>query len=267
MKESTNVSDHTKDANRPSPQQGHSHSHSHGGFANVEEFAQKFDDPTRDAWQRPDDVLRAMNLSPAMIVADVGAGTGYFAMRLARAVPQGEVYATDAEPAMVGYLEARAQRENIQNLRAVCATEASTGLAPHSVDRILVVHVWHHLEHRVAYARTLATALRAGGKLFIVDFTLAAHQGPPLEMRLSPEVLIAELQAAGRYGEPCLGPFGQHGMAERRSRRSGATSELGSAAGTTDGRRGAARCWARRTFATRCKQQRAGDRDCRRTMH
>lgn len=211
MKESTNVSDHTKDASHPSPQQGHSHGHSHGhghghshghshghgGFANVEEFAQKFDDPTRDAWQRPDDVLRAMNLSPAMIVADVGAGTGYFAMRLARAVPQGEVYATDAEPAMVGYLEARAQRENIQNLRAVCATEASTGLAPHSVDRILVVHVWHHLEHRVAYARTLATALRAGGKLFIVDFTLAAHQGPPLAMRLSPEVLIAELQAAG----------------------------------------------------------------------
>src|SRR5678815_2211577 len=76
---------------------GHHGSGMHHGFANANEWTQVFDDPERDKWQHPDDVLRALELSPSMTVADVGAGTGYFAVRLARAVPAGEVIATDIE--------------------------------------------------------------------------------------------------------------------------------------------------------------------------
>jgi ubiquinone/menaquinone biosynthesis C-methylase UbiE len=156
-----------------------------------------FEDPARDAWQQPEAVLHALGLTPTMTVADVGAGTGYFSVRLARAVPLGEVIATDVEPTLVRYLEERAHREQVANLRAVRATATASGLAAHSVDRILVIHVWHHLADRVSYARDLSGALRHGGKLFVVDFSLTARRGPPANLRLPPEAIIADLVGAG----------------------------------------------------------------------
>jgi ubiquinone/menaquinone biosynthesis C-methylase UbiE len=169
----------------------------HHGFANADDWSRVFDDPERDAWQRPEDVLRTLELTPAMTVADVGAGTGYFAVKLARAVPTGEVVATDIEPDMVRYMAERARRDHLPNVRAILATATTSGLASRSVDRILIVHVWHHLANRIDYARDLAAALRPGGKLVIVDFTLAAHRGPPINLRVAPETMIAELAAAG----------------------------------------------------------------------
>lgn len=174
----------------------------HGGeghhrFIKAEDWTGVFDDPARDEWQRPEDVVRALDLAPAMVVADIGAGTGYFSVRIARAVPAGEVIATDVEPDMVRFLGERGQREQLNNLRPILATQNNSGLAPRSVDRILVVDVWHHIETRVAYARELSAALRPGGKLLIVDFNLATQRGPPVSMRLAPEAIIAELTAAG----------------------------------------------------------------------
>jgi ubiquinone/menaquinone biosynthesis C-methylase UbiE len=180
---------------------GHGHGHGtgagHEAFANADAVAAVLDDPARDEWQQPAEVFRAMQLAPAMTVADVGAGTGYFAARLARAMPTGQVIATDVEPDMVRYLVERARRENLQNMRAVLATPSSSGLTAQSVDRILVVHVWHHLAHRVDFARELGAALRPDGKLLIVDFNRGAQRGPPPDLRVSPEDLIAELEAAG----------------------------------------------------------------------
>lgn len=182
--------------------------HQHGGgqdsehhgshrFADADEWARVFDDPARDAWQRPDMVLGAMALEPAMVVADIGAGTGYFSVRLARAVPQGEVIATDIETGMVRHLTERARREGISNLRAVLSQAGDPGLGAQSVDRVLIVDVWHHLGDRVAYARALATALRPRGRIYVVDFRSSAQHGPPAHMRLEPEVIVSELTAAG----------------------------------------------------------------------
>jgi len=179
------------------PHEDHGPAGGHHGFADAEAWASVFDDPARDAWQRPDDVLRALELATTMTVADVGAGTGYFAVRLARAVPAGEVIATDVEPGMVRYLNERAGSEQLANLRAIHATRTASGLAARSVDRILVVHMWHHLADRVGYARDLSAALRPGGRLFVVDFSLSARRGPPAELRVAPEAIIAELAAAG----------------------------------------------------------------------
>lgn len=176
---------------------GSGHGAGHHAFTDAAEWAKVFDDPARDAWQRPDDVVRAMDLSPTMSVADIGAGTGYFSVRLARAVSSGKVIATDIEPDMVRYLNERAAREQLPNLEATLATQTTSGLAAESVDRILVVHVWHHLGDRVAYARGLSAALKPGGKLFIVDFSATASHGPPPNMRVTPEAVIAELTAAG----------------------------------------------------------------------
>jgi arsenite methyltransferase len=179
------------------PHEGHGAGGAHHAFADADALTKVFDDPARDAWQRPDDVLRALELAPTMIVADVGAGTGYFAVRLARAIPQGEVIATDVEPNMVRFLNERARREQLPNLRAIRATPTASGLAAGSVDRILVVHVWHHLADRMRYARDLAAALRPGGRLFVVDFSLDAQRGPPANMRVSQETMVAELVTAG----------------------------------------------------------------------
>ena len=166
-------------------------------FEHADDWAKTFDDPARDAWQHPDDVIAALGLTPKMTVADVGAGTGYFTVRLARAVPDGQVIATDIEPDMVRYLVDRAHREKLANVRAVEATGDDPRLPPSSVDRILVVDVWHHVADRGAYARGLANALRPGGQIAIVDFTQEATHGPPREHRLRPETIVADLQGAG----------------------------------------------------------------------
>lgn len=167
-------------------------------FEDADEWAKVFDDPARDAWQKPDEVVSLLELRPGMTVADVGAGTGYFLGRLAAAVgPSGAVIATDLEADMVRYMSERATREGWPNVRAIQVTADDPGLAAASVDRILVVDVWHHLADRRAYAARLASSLRPGGFIAIVDFTLEAERGPPSAHRLPPDEIIADLTAAG----------------------------------------------------------------------
>ncbi|CAN5516016.1 hypothetical protein BH11MYX1_BH11MYX1_53990 [soil metagenome] len=181
----------------PSPAAEHHGGGMHRRFDNAETWAKVFDDTTRDAWQQPDRVLAALELGPKMTIADIGAGTGYFAVRLARAAPDGQVIATDIEPDMVRYMTDRAARENLPNLRAALTPPADPQLAAGTVDRILVVDVWHHLGDRAAYARALAAALRPGGKLAVVDFKLDSTRGPPREHRLAPDEILADLRNAG----------------------------------------------------------------------
>jgi cyclopropane fatty-acyl-phospholipid synthase-like methyltransferase len=181
-----------------SPEHSHDHSHDHHGkmphrFEDADRWAKVFDDPARDAWQQPDRVIAALELAPTMTVADVGAGTGYFAVRLAKVAA--EVIATDVEPDMIRYMNERAQREGVTNLRAVVTPPDDPQLQP--VDRILVVDVWHHLGDRVAYAKKLAGSLKADGFVAVVDFKLDAKYGPPRKHRLPPDAIIADLQAAG----------------------------------------------------------------------
>jgi predicted O-methyltransferase YrrM len=179
----------------------------HGGplvhrFENAEQWAKEFDNPERDAWQKPAEVVAAMSLKPGMTVADIGAGTGYFEPYLAKAVwPSGKVLALDIEPDMVKYLRERAIREKLINVTAVQVTPGDTGLAAGSVDRILIADTWHHIPDRTAYAQKLKMALKPDGQVIIVDFTLEAKKGPPVEHRLAPEKVIAELEAGGLSGK------------------------------------------------------------------
>jgi cyclopropane fatty-acyl-phospholipid synthase-like methyltransferase len=166
-------------------------------FERADQWAAVFDAPDRDEWQRPDDVIALLALAPEMTVADVGAGTGYFTVRLARAVPHGHVIATDIEPDMVRYLGERAAHEHLDNVRAVLAAGDDPKLEAGSVDRILIVDVWHHVANRGRYAAGLAAALRPGGMIAIVDFTATATHGPPRAHRLAPEIVIADLAAVG----------------------------------------------------------------------
>jgi predicted methyltransferase len=173
----------------------------HGGrhdhrFDDAEKWARIFDDPARDGWQRPDEVIGALRPAPDAKVADVGAGTGYFAVRLARAVPAGRVYAVDSAPDMVRYLGERAKREGLANLVSVKAVESGPNL-PEAVDLALFVDVYHHLASRTEYFAALRAALRPGARVAIVDFRLDAPRGPPRAARIPPETVKQEVARAG----------------------------------------------------------------------
>ena len=169
------------------------HQHS---FGDAEKWAHVFDDPERDAWQKPHAVIQALALKPDAIVADLGAGTGYFAARLANMLPKGAVYAVDVEPEMVKYLAERAKREGLKNLRPVAAAPDDARL-PAKVDLILLVDVYHHIENRERYFGKLAASLKPGGRVAVIDFRLDSPEGPPKAARIAPEKVKAELSAAG----------------------------------------------------------------------
>jgi predicted methyltransferase len=167
-------------------------------FSDAAAWAKVFDDPARDAWQKPDEVVALLGALPGQIIADVGAGTGYFERYLSRAVGgAGKVLALDDEPAMITYLQERAAREMWPNVVAQVVTAGDPALPIAGVDRILVVDTWHHLPDRPRYARALADALRPGGAIAIVDFTGDALLGPPKAARIAPEAVVADLTAAG----------------------------------------------------------------------
>lgn len=169
------------------------HEHSFSGAA---QWAHVFDDPSRDAWQKPHEVIQALALEPDAVVADIGSGTGYFAMRFANMVPKGRVYGVDIEPEMVRYLSDRARREKRDNVVAV-AGAADDARLPEKADLILMVDVFHHIDDRKRYFQKLRASLRPGGRIAIIDFRMDSPDGPPKAARIGPERVIAEMKAAG----------------------------------------------------------------------
>jgi len=168
----------------------------HRRFDDAEKWAKEFDKPERDAWQKPEEVVDSLHLDRAASVADVGAGTGYFSVKIAKRITDGKVFAADVEPDMVRYLGERAGRERVSNLVPVQA-EADAANLPEPVDLILVVDTYHHIGHRIAYFSKLKSWLRPGARLAIIDFKADSPIGPPVQHRIPPEKVIEELTAAG----------------------------------------------------------------------
>ena len=165
-------------------------------YRDAEKWAAAFESPDRDAWQKPDEVIAALKLPADAKVADIGAGTGYFPVRLAKRVPKGIVYAIDLEPNMVAYVDARAKREGLKNLRGVAASADDPKL-PEPVDLVLNVNTYHHLEDRPAYFRRVAKGLRPGGRVAVIDFKPESKMGPPADHKFSEEKIVRELEEAG----------------------------------------------------------------------
>ncbi len=167
----------------------------HHSFHGVEHWAH-FDDPKRDEWQKPDEVIQALALKPDAITADIGSGTGYFSVRLAHMTPKGRVYGVDTEPDMVKYLSERAKREGLTNVISVQAAPDDPRL-PERVDLILMVDVIHMIDNRQGYFRRLHDSLKPGGRIAIIDYRMDSPGGPPKSARLTPDELKAEMKQAG----------------------------------------------------------------------
>jgi ubiquinone/menaquinone biosynthesis C-methylase UbiE len=158
-----------------------------------------FEGDERDAWQKPDEVVKQLRLRSGDVVADIGAGTGYFTRRFAAAVgPQGKAVGLDIEPTMVTHINEEAQKRRLPNLSARQVSPHDPQLEPQSVDVVFLCDTYHHLQDRVAYARRLAPALKPGGRVVIVDFQKRPLPlGPPMEWKLAPEAVTEEFRQAG----------------------------------------------------------------------
>jgi len=156
------------------------------------EYAKVLEDPSRDAWQKPHEVVMALGLKATDAVADIGAGTGYFARRFANHA--GKVYAVDIDKELLGITQKNAPA----NLTVVLAAADDPRLPEQSVDLVFFCDVLHHIQNRAKYYTKLLKALKPGGRVVVIDFYKKdLPVGPPPSMKLSEEEVVGELRNAG----------------------------------------------------------------------
>lgn len=168
----------------------------HHSFEDTERWIQKFDDPKRDEWQKPAEVIKALNIGATDKIVDIGAGTGYFSLRIAKAYPTAKVYAADVEPNMVAHLEKQAKSISVPNHIAIKVEPTKVSL-PEKVNLILVVDTYHHIDDRESYFGSLRKQLADNARIAIIDFTPESPEGPPPEHRISKNELQKEMEDAG----------------------------------------------------------------------
>jgi len=158
----------------------------------AEEYARVLNDPQRDGWQKPHEVIAALALRPDEVIADLGAGTGYFARRFAQHAAK--VYAIDIDEELLKRVRAGAPA----NLETVLAAPDDPRLPEASLDTVFICDTLHHIANRAAYFPKLKKALKPGGRIVNIDFyKKPLPVGPPPGMKLSEEEVIAEFKAAG----------------------------------------------------------------------
>ena len=157
------------------------------------------DDPKRDEYQKPHEVITALKLKEGEVVADIGAGSGYFTFRIAHQVrDKGRVYAVDVSPDMIVHLNRRIRDLKLNNVVSILAAPDDPLLADASVDRFFICDTWHHIEHHDRYLALLKKMLRPSGQVVMVDFKKAETPvGPPLEMRIDRADLVKEMEKNG----------------------------------------------------------------------
>ena len=142
--------------------------------------------------------MDALGIADASSVADVGAGSGWFTVRLARRVgPQGVVYSQDVQQEMINAIQRRVQREGLNNVRTVIGRGSDPKLI-NPVDVVILVDVYHEIDDRVEMLKKLGAALKPQGRIGVVDFRLeGSGPGPAQDERVSPDVVVKDAQTAG----------------------------------------------------------------------
>ncbi|MBI5532606.1 MAG: methyltransferase domain-containing protein [Deltaproteobacteria bacterium] len=171
--------------------------HAHKPFESPQKYLEFLERPERAQWQKPDAIVAALGLKGDETVVDIGAGSGYFSMRLARQVPRGRVIATDVQPEMVRYLEQRAASEGARNVQAVLATPEDPTVSGEA-STIFLCDVLHHVEHPAKWLARMHQEARVGARLVVVEFKEGdLPQGPPASMKLTRAETIRLVTTAG----------------------------------------------------------------------
>ena len=155
--------------------------------------------PDRDAYQKPEQVMDALGIADGSRVADLGAGGGWFTIRLARRVgPNGVVYAEDIQPQMLESIKRRVEREQLHNVRTVLGQAADPNLPAGELHAVLIVDTFNAFEQPVVVMQRVRESLRPGGRVGIIEYKKDGHgPGPAMEDRVDPEVVVEAARAAG----------------------------------------------------------------------
>jgi ubiquinone/menaquinone biosynthesis C-methylase UbiE len=166
-------------------------------FEEVEKYIQFLERSDRAKWQKPDEVVKALGLKGSETVVDVGAGSGYFSFRFAKALPKGKVIATDTQPEMIRHIHHKAMTEGISNLEPQVAKPDDPGV-PKNADLVFVCDVLHHVPNRSEWITKLYSEMPSGARLAIIEFKSGKlPEGPPESIKIAKADLIGLLKKAG----------------------------------------------------------------------
>ena len=162
-------------------------------------YIARLEDPGRASYQKPAEVVKALEIKPGEVIADIGSGSGYFTLPLARAVGgTGRVYGVDVNADMIRHLNRRIRDLNVTNVVTILCAPDDPLLGDRSVDRFFICNTWHQIGGRAKYLELLKKMLKRGGEVIVVDWKKARTPvGPPMELRLAREDAVQGMEAAG----------------------------------------------------------------------
>jgi len=180
----------------------------HGNPPDVARMVRRQLQRGRAAWQKPERVLRALGVRRGHVVADVGAGPGFWTLPLARRVGRrGHVFALDPEPAALAVLRRRLAKAGLRNVTPVLNDDTAPMLPEGGCDLIVIVNVYHHFAEPAAFLRRVARCLKPAGRLVNIDWAdRDTPKGPPAHRRIAPGVFLRHARRAG------LRPIAEHGF-------------------------------------------------------
>mgnify|MGYP001278366935 CR=1 FL=1 len=170
----------------------------HGLHNDPKAYIGALEGPQRDAYQKPNEVLAALDLKPGEVIADIGAGSGYFTFRLARHVSErGTIYAVDVSPDMILHINRAIRDLKVTNVVSILADPADP-LLPVAVNRFFFSDSWHHIDDQTKYLSLMKKLLKPRGEIVMIDFhKKETPVGPPIKMRIAREDLIKQMETNG----------------------------------------------------------------------
>jgi len=156
------------------------------------------EDTERDTWQKPEEILNALNIKKGQTVADIGAGSGYLTVKLSdRVDATGTIYAADIQQEMLDYISKRLAEKGIKNVTLVLSTMEDPKLPPNSLDLAILLSTYHEIAQPIDFMKKIKLALKPKGRLAILEFSDESPIGPPIQVRLPEDLVIDELKQAG----------------------------------------------------------------------
>jgi len=152
--------------------------------------------PQRERQERTDLLIERLPIEPGDSIADIGAGTGYFSLPIARRVPRGKVYAVDIQPEMLDMLSERMREKEVENIRTVLGSETSPNLPEGEIDLAFIVDAYHEFSHPREMGEALVSALRPGGKLVLIEYRAEDPSVPIKRLHKMSEAQVRREMAA-----------------------------------------------------------------------
>lgn len=162
-------------------------------------YISMLENPERDAEQKPDEVIKALGIKQGETIADIGAGSGYFAFRFSKHVGDtGRVYAVDINKDMILFMNRHIRDSKLKNVVTVLSAPDDPLLMDGSIDRFFICNTWHHVENQPHYIALMKKMLRPGGQIIVVDYhKKELPVGPPPEMKMAREDVVRQMESGG----------------------------------------------------------------------